>query len=167
MVLLSLLIAGATYYILGVLRARFLEEVLEDSNGLITSPWVFMLISMAVFIAVGLIVMVFFPSLDEIEAYRARRREEKELRAMEEEIEALQAERDAVPKRCAERIEQRARMVETIKGIKGRIRSMYHETHAAFVRTNVMRRMSEAPKELFDPPPGLEVGTGNPEPMLR
>lgn len=162
----SLLIAGATYYVLGVLRARFLEEVLEDSHGLISSPWVFTLISLAVYIAVGAFAMAFFPSLEDIEAYRARWRARQELQDMEREIEALQTERDAVPQRCAERIEQRARLVETVKAFKRRIRAMYHETHAAFVRTNVMRRMSEAPKELFDPPPELG-STVNQEPMLQ
>lgn len=152
----SLAIAGTTYYVLGLLRAKYLNEILEHTGGLATQPWMFLAISLGTYIAIGLFSLLLFPSLDEIEAYRDRRKAKRELRKRVAELAALEAERKAMPRQFAQSLEERARVVETADALKLHICELHRETHFAFVQTNVMRRRSAPPPELFDEPPTLD-----------
>ena len=76
---------------------------------------------------------------------------------MEREVKALEAVRKGMPRRFAETMKGNAQMVEAANALKLHIRELHRETHLAFVQTNVTRRMSAPPAELFNDPPELDL----------
>lgn len=76
---------------------------------------------------------------------------------MGREVHQLEQERKALPRRAAEKMAGHARMVETAEELRRHLRDLHRETHLAFVQTNVLRRLSPAPAELFQDPDELDL----------
>jgi len=152
--IIALAIATVVFWVVGTLRARFLQ-LSEDTQDLSVEPWMFAVVSLAIFLGLGALSLLFMPSWDQITAWWRKRKARQLVKRIEREIAKLEAERKAVAENLAASVEQSARVVDSARSLKNRSRELHKEAHARFVHEVVLRRTVAPPAEFMEAPQEL------------